>query len=108
MMSHPEPVLWLFGLWFVWVILFAVTIDRPLTRWVARRWFQGEPDYRPKHIRGRLYARERGIVRLQDDTSRMHWKSCALTLIHAVWALVAHLFALVVIIHLASWLAEHF
>jgi hypothetical protein len=104
----PKPVLWLFGLWTIWFFLSALLIDRPLIRWVARRWFHGEIGP-PRQIRPGIYAHERGIIRLKDDTSRLQWKTCALTLIYLAWITAVNVFMLlVVIVPLASWLAEHF
>ena len=98
---------WLFGLWGVWGVIFAVFIDSPLMRWVARTVFKGEIDPNPRPIKGRIVAYERGILRLKDDASTLQWKTCSLTLIHFVWIAAVNLFmVLVVIIPLASWLAE--
>jgi len=96
----------LFGLWGVWVVVFHVFINTPLMRWVAKMLFNGEIDPKPIPIKGRIVAYQRGIIRLKNDTSKLQWKTCSLTLIHFVWIATVNLFViLVVIAPLAVWLA---
>jgi hypothetical protein len=103
----PEPVRWMFGLWFAWGILFAVFVDGPLMRWLAKTLFGGEIDPHRRPIKGRIVAYERGIIRFKDDTSTLQWKTCFLTLTHFIWRVVVNLFmVLVVLRQLATWLAE--
>jgi hypothetical protein len=103
----PLTVRWMFGLWLGWGVIFAVFIDSPLMRWIAKTLFSGEIDPNPRPIKGRIVAYEKGIIRLKDDTSTLQWKTCSLTLMHFVWVATVNLFmALVVLRQLAIWLAE--
>jgi hypothetical protein len=103
----PLAVRWWCGLCLGWGIIFAVFIDSPLMRWVAKALFDGEIDPNPRPIKGRIVAYEKGIIRLKSDTSTLQWKTCLLTLIHFVWVATVNLFMVVMVFRpLAIWVAE--
>ena len=103
----PLASRWWGGLCLGWGVLFTVFIDSPLMKWVAKALFKGEIDLHGRQIKGRIYAYERGIIRLKDDTSKLQWKTCSLTLMHFVWVAMVNLFMVLVVLRpIAIWLSE--